>query len=106
MPRAVSCSRHWRSSSPESCSRRSSGSPGRLLGYEELGSHLVRLGLSWLFLTFLSFLAFSAIVTSLASFFLSEDLRYLLAAPLQPARFFYARLCKAACRHPGWSSHS
>ncbi len=66
------------------------------LGYEELGSHLVRMGLSWLFLTFLSFIVFSAIVTSLASFFLAEDLRYLLAAPLQPARFFYARLCKAA----------
>ncbi|MFN8093037.1 MAG: hypothetical protein U0599_12605 [Vicinamibacteria bacterium] len=47
----------------------------QLLDYEELGDYLVRLGLSWLFLTFLSFVAFSAIVTSLSTFFLSEDLR-------------------------------
>src|SRR5512147_2304935 len=54
----------------------------QLLDYEELGEYLVRLGLSWLFLTFLSFLAFSALVTSLSTFFLSEDLRLLLAAPV------------------------
>ena len=54
----------------------------QLLDYEELGDYLVRLGLSWLFLTFLSFLAFSALVTSLSTFFLSEDLRLLLAAPM------------------------
>ena len=30
----------------------------QLLDYEELGEYLIRLGLSWLFLTFLSFLAF------------------------------------------------
>ena len=30
--------------------------------YAELGDYLIRLGLSWLFLTFLSFLAFSSIV--------------------------------------------
>ena len=38
-------------------------------GYDELGDYLVRIGLSWLFLTFLSFLAFSAVVTSLSTFF-------------------------------------
>ena len=54
----------------------------QLLDYEELGDYLIRLGLSWLFLTFLSFLAFSGIVTSLSTFFLSEDLRLLLAAPV------------------------
>jgi ABC-2 type transport system permease protein len=59
--------------------------------YEELGEYLIRLGLSWLFLTFLSFLAFSAVVTSLSTFFLSEDLRLLLAAPVSRARFFYSR---------------
>ena len=42
----------------------------------------MRLGLSWLFLTFLSFLAFSSIVTSLSTFFLSEDLRLLMGAPI------------------------
>jgi ABC-2 type transport system permease protein len=68
----------------------------QLLDYEELGDYLVRLGLSWLFLTFLSFLAFSALVTSLSTFFLSEDMRLLLAAPIPVARLFYARFAKTA----------
>ena len=38
----------------------------QLLDYEELGDYLVRLGLGWLFLTFLSFVAFSAVVSSLS----------------------------------------
>ncbi|HXB53585.1 MAG TPA: hypothetical protein VN461_02315 [Vicinamibacteria bacterium] len=63
----------------------------QLLDYEELGDYLVRLGLSWLFLTFLSFLAFSALVTSLSTFFLSEDLRLLVAAPVPRHRLFYSR---------------
>jgi ABC-2 type transport system permease protein len=66
----------------------------QLLGYEELGDYLVRLGLSWLFLTFLSFLAFSAIVTALSTFFLSEDLRLLLAAPVSADRLFYSRFAR------------
>src|SRR3970040_2326134 len=57
----------------------------QLAAYEEFGDYLLRLGLSWLFLTFLAFLAFSGVVTSLSTFFLSEDLRVLLAAPI-PAR--------------------
>jgi ABC-2 type transport system permease protein len=68
----------------------------QLLDYEELGDYLVRLGLSWLFLTFLSFLAFSALVTSLSTFFLSEDMRLLLAAPVPIARLFYSRFAKTA----------
>ncbi|HVO10759.1 MAG TPA: hypothetical protein VMX54_08440 [Vicinamibacteria bacterium] len=63
----------------------------QLLDYEELGDYLVRLGLGWLFLTFLSFVAFSAVVTSLATFFLSEDLRLLLAAPVPRERLFHSR---------------
>src|SRR6185369_17780444 len=47
----------------------------QLYDYAELGDYLIRLGFSWLFLTFLSFLAFSGVVTSLSTFFLSEDLR-------------------------------
>ena len=43
----------------------------QLESYEELGDYLLRLGLSWLFLTFLSFLAFSGVVTALSTFFLS-----------------------------------
>ena len=66
----------------------------QLLDYEELGDYLIRLGLSWLFLTFLSFLAFSGIVTALSTFFLSEDLRLLLAAPVAARRLFYSRFAQ------------
>jgi ABC-2 type transport system permease protein len=66
----------------------------QLLGYAELGDYLVRLGLSWLFLTFLSFLGFSGLVTALSTFFLSEDLRLLVAAPVRGDRLFYARFSR------------
>ena len=49
----------------------------QLSSYEEFGDYLLRLGLSWLFLTFLAFLAFSGVVTSLSTFFLADDLRRL-----------------------------
>jgi ABC-2 type transport system permease protein len=68
----------------------------QLLDYEELGEYLVRLGLSWLFLTFLSFLVFSSIVTSLSTFFLSEDLRLLLVAPIPSQPLFHSRFVKTA----------
>jgi len=67
----------------------------QLLEYEDLGEYLVRLGLSWLFLTFLSFLAFSSLVVSLSTFFLSEDLWFLLAAPLPVRQVFHARFARA-----------
>jgi ABC-2 type transport system permease protein len=54
-------------------------------GYEELGDYLLRLGLSWIFMTFLAFLTFSGIVTALSTFFLSDDLRLLLTAPWRAA---------------------
>jgi ABC-2 type transport system permease protein len=66
--------------------------------YEELGDYLMRLGLSWLFLTFLSFLSFSGIVTALSTFFLSEDLRLLVAAPVAPARLFYSCFAKTVAQ--------
>ena len=66
----------------------------QLTDYEELGEYLLRLGISWLFLTFLSFLAFSALVTSLSTFFLSEDLKLLLAAPIPRTRLFYSRYAR------------
>ena len=62
--------------------------------YTELGDYLIRLGLSWLFLTFLSFLAFSSIVTSLSTFFLADDLGLLLAAPVDARRLFHARFAR------------
>jgi ABC-2 type transport system permease protein len=68
----------------------------QVLDYEELGEYLVRLGFSWLFLTFLSFVAFSAVVSALSTFFLSEDLRLLIAAPIPPRALFYSRFAKTA----------
>lgn len=66
----------------------------QLSQYDELGDFLLRLGLSWLFLTCLSFLAFSGIVTALSTFFLSDDLRLLMVAPVAGHRLFYARFVK------------
>jgi len=66
----------------------------KLLGFEELGDYLVRAGLSWLFLTFLSFLAFSGVVTALSTFFLADDLRLILSTPVSIRRLFYARFAQ------------
>ncbi len=66
----------------------------QLADFAELGDYLLRVGLSWLFLTFLSFLAFSGLVTALSTFFLSDDLRLLLAAPVAPRRLFHARFAR------------
>jgi ABC-2 type transport system permease protein len=66
----------------------------QLGSYEEFGDYLLRLGLSWLCLTFLSFLAFSGVVTSLSTFFLSDDLRLLMAAPVTRRRLFHARFAR------------
>jgi ABC-2 type transport system permease protein len=73
----------------------------QLLDYAEFGDYLIRLGFSWLFLTFLSFLAFSGIVTSLSTFFLSEDLRLLLAAPISGDRLFHSRFARTVVQS-GW----
>src|SRR4051812_7551710 len=70
----------------------------QLADYAEFGDYLLRLGLSWLFLTFLSFLTFSAIVTALSTFFLSEDLRLLLAAPVAARRIFHARFVRTVAQ--------
>ena len=70
----------------------------QLDGYEELGDYLLRLGLSWIFMTFLAFLTFSGIVTALSTFFLSDDLRLLLAAPVAARRLFYARFARTVAQ--------
>ena len=67
----------------------------QLDAYDELGDFLLRIGLSWLFLTFLSFLTFSGVVTALSTLFLSEDLRLLLATPVAVRRVFFARFTKS-----------
>ncbi len=69
-----------------------------LADYAEFGDYLLRLGLSWLFLTFLSFLAFSGIVTALSTFFLSDDLRLLFAAPVTARRVFHARFLRTVAQ--------
>ena len=69
--------------------------------YAELGEYLIRIGLSWLFLTFLSFLAFSGIVASLSTFFLSDDLRLILVAPVASRRLFMARFARTVAQ-AGW----
>lgn len=69
--------------------------------YEELGDYLLRLGLSWLFLTFLSFLAFSGVVTALSTLFLSDDLRLLMTAPVAIRRLFHARFARTVV-HASW----
>lgn len=66
----------------------------QLDGFAELGDYLLRLGLSWLFLTFLSFITFSAVATALSTFFLSDDLRLMLAAPIAARRVFHARFAR------------
>jgi ABC-2 type transport system permease protein len=66
----------------------------QLTDYDELGEYLLRLGISWLYLTFLSFLAFSALVTSLSTFFLSDDLKLLLATPIPKTKLFYSRYAR------------
>ena len=62
--------------------------------YDEFGDYLLRLALSWLFMTFLAFLAFSGVVASLSTFFLADDLRLLLAAPISSSRLFLARFTR------------
>lgn len=69
--------------------------------YAELGDYLIRIGLSWLFLTFISFLAFSGVVASLSTFFLSDDLRLILAAPVAAHRLFLARFARTVAQ-AGW----
>jgi ABC-2 type transport system permease protein len=51
-------------------------------------------GCRGLFLTFLSFLAFSGVVTALSTFFLSDDLKLLMVTPIAPRRLFHARFAR------------
>jgi ABC-2 type transport system permease protein len=66
----------------------------QLTGFAELGDYLLRLGLSWLFLVFLSFLTCSGVVSALTTFFLSDDMRLLLAAPISLRRLILARFAR------------
>jgi ABC-2 type transport system permease protein len=66
----------------------------KLASFQEFGDYLLRLGLSWLFLTSLAFLTFSGVVTALSTFFLSDDLRLLMTAPVSAGRLFMARFTR------------
>jgi ABC-2 type transport system permease protein len=66
--------------------------------YEELGDYLLRLGLSWIFMTCLAFLTFSGLVTALSTFFLADELRLLLTAPVAARRLFYARFARTVAQ--------
>src|SRR4029079_8620446 len=66
----------------------------RLGDFAEFGDYLLRLGLSCLFVSFLSCLSFSGVVTALSTYFLSDDLRLLLAAPVAARRLFHARFAR------------
>ena len=59
---------------------------------ETIGPMLTRKLLSLVYLTFFSMLLLSNIITSLTTFFLSQDLTLLVAAPQSTSRIYYARL--------------
>lgn len=61
---------------------------------ELFGEFLVDRLLSLFFLSFTGILLFSNVVTSLASFYLSDDLPVVNAAPVDRLRIFYARLAE------------
>lgn len=62
---------------------------------ELFGEFLVDRLLSLFFLSFTGILLFSNVVTSLASFYLSDDLPVVNAAPVDRLRIFYARLLES-----------
>lgn len=66
----------------------------QLSAYAEFGDYLLRLGLSWLFMAVLAFLAFSGIVTALSTFFLADDLRLMMVSPVESRRLFLARFTR------------
>jgi ABC-2 type transport system permease protein len=71
------------------------------LAIEDIGELLLQKILSMAFLTFLSILIFSNLVTAFSSFFLSDDLQLLNSSPVQPRHFFFARFFET-CFHASW----
>jgi hypothetical protein len=61
------------------------------LGFPEFGSILTYKLLNMILVVFFSILAFSNVVTALSTFYLSEDLDRIVAAPIAAHTFFYAR---------------
>lgn len=68
---------------------------------ELVGQILVRKVLDMVFLTFLSVLLFSNIITSFTTFLLAEDLPLLVAAPIPSDRLYHGRLLETTV-HSSW----
>lgn len=64
---------------------------GYFLAFPEFGNVLTYKLLSMVFVVFFSVLTFSNVVTALSTFYLSEDLDRVVAAPVAPQLFFYSR---------------
>jgi ABC-2 type transport system permease protein len=64
---------------------------GYFLAFPEFGNVLTYKLLSMVFVVFFSVLVFSNVVTALSTFYLSEDLDRVVAAPVAPHLFFYSR---------------
>ncbi|PIX25256.1 MAG: hypothetical protein COZ68_04375, partial [Deltaproteobacteria bacterium CG_4_8_14_3_um_filter_43_13] len=60
-------------------------------GIEVIGDLLARRLLSMIFLTFFSILLFSNVITSLSTFYLSDDLNLIHSAPVPLGKIYLAR---------------
>ena len=69
---------------------------GRCYEVELVGQILIRRVLDMVFLTFLTVLLFSNVVTAFSTFLLADDLPLLVAAPVPTDRLYHARLVEAA----------
>ena len=63
-------------------------------GTQEIGDLLASKLLGLAFLTFFSILLLSNVITALSTFFLSDDLELLVAAPVDPVKVYGARLAE------------
>ena len=70
-------------------------------GVEEIGDLVAAKLLGIILLVFLSILLLSNLITALSTFFLAKDLDMLVAAPLDPLRFYLAKLGETVV-HSSW----
>ena len=63
-----------------------------LKGIEALGDILAAKLLSMVFITFLSLLIFSNIITALSAFFMSEELQLIISSPVDGASLYFTKL--------------
>lgn len=65
-------------------------------GVEEIGDLLSEKLLSMVFLTFFSILIFSNMITSLSTFYISEELNLLLSSPVSHEKVFFSKFIETA----------